>query len=864
MTAPAAELRNYELASQLKAAPSVTLTVPGWSEDPDKALKRYQLKGTGWLYLAGRGILADQVGLGKFQNVNTNILSPSGWRRIGDIRVGDRVIGSEGQPVNVIGVYPQGVKPSYRVTFSDHSSVEAGPDHLWSVDYWLARAKRWHRLTLTTEQLRTRPRIRVHAGHGLLDLSKTPLFLPMLSGPVQFEPQPPLPIGGYTLGQLVGNGSLTGAHVALTSHSDDWPHVRARLEAEGVAVGSVFERKAGTQATQANLLGLRPLAGELPEMFCLSPEKRLPRAVFTATPEYRTALLHGLMDSDGSVAVRTRVNYHTTSEGLARDVQELVEGLGGIASVRSYDRTAEGKPVEYQVRLRTPFPPVSSPRKLARYRPSFQAAPKRSVQSVEYVGEAESVCIAVDAPDRLYVTEHCVLTHNTIQTLALIQLLRSRGEPFRTLVVTLPGKLAHQWQEEAAAYLPTLDVKVTTGELRRPQRAEVYSGWWDVLVTTYPLLLRDSDLIAEQEYDMVVFDESSYLRNHVIKTRLHAARVVKGRGRRVLLDATPVQSSMNDLHSQLELIGMNVFGPLPVFEARYLRTQKMKGRRGQTTTVVVGYNHWDELVSKVDPFILRRRRDDPDVALELPPVVPLGDPASEDPFLVSVDLGQHQRQVYENAKAGFVELRKAGVHRQVLMSSFHDVRRACSSTMFSEDPPHSSKIEWLLNWLRTDMAPEPGRPLQKVIVYASYVSVVEHVMRALHDADIPAVRYTGQEDDAAKAHAYRLFREDPRVQVLVGTSSVERGLNLQVASALISFDQLPNPQRTIQLVGRLQRIGSLADRILVGHLVATNTIEEKMASIIARRAAVPDALFGENTEIFRTLSDRELDELFGT
>src|ERR1700677_4295669 len=81
-------------------------------------------------------LIADEMGLGKQQPVDSWVATPTGWRRIGDLLVGDFVIGSDGKRTKVTGVFPQGVKPSYRVHASDGSSVEAGPEHLWTVSYW--------------------------------------------------------------------------------------------------------------------------------------------------------------------------------------------------------------------------------------------------------------------------------------------------------------------------------------------------------------------------------------------------------------------------------------------------------------------------------------------------------------------------------------------------------------------------------------------------------------------------------------------------------------------------------------------------------------------------------------------------------
>jgi len=78
-------------------------------------------------------VVAGRPSMGKQQPVDTPVLAPQGWRPIGSLRAGDCVVGADGKPTEVTGVFPQGVQQAYRVTFRDGTSTECGLDHLWSV-----------------------------------------------------------------------------------------------------------------------------------------------------------------------------------------------------------------------------------------------------------------------------------------------------------------------------------------------------------------------------------------------------------------------------------------------------------------------------------------------------------------------------------------------------------------------------------------------------------------------------------------------------------------------------------------------------------------------------------------------------------
>ena len=93
----------------------------------------FQRTGVLWLTLRYGAVLADQMGLGKSAAVSEPVLTPIGWRCMGELQVGDYVIGSDGRPTKVVGVFPQGVREQYRVELSDETSTRCDLDHLWLV-----------------------------------------------------------------------------------------------------------------------------------------------------------------------------------------------------------------------------------------------------------------------------------------------------------------------------------------------------------------------------------------------------------------------------------------------------------------------------------------------------------------------------------------------------------------------------------------------------------------------------------------------------------------------------------------------------------------------------------------------------------
>lgn len=416
----------------------------------------FQEEGILWGLMRTRMFFADATGLGKEQPTDTKVLTSLGWRELGALTTDHTVIGSDGQPKSVVGIYPQGIKPIFRLTFSDHSSVEAGLNHLWTMLYRVGGRQVYRELTLTTAQLIQKPKISMQwPDHRptIVDLQKTTLYLPLLKAPVQFEPCT-LPLPAYILGQLVANGYLHGTGIALTCNNNDWGSILSSLQKDLIQIG-------GTQvyggARRVGLLNIRSVIHQL-GLNVKSREKKIPEVYLRAAVSERIALLQGLMDGDGSISkIQNRLTYSTTNPHLASQVQDLVEGLGGIASSRPYDRTAENKPLEYQVRIRLPrgIEPFRVPRKAERYKPGKCAHPVRTLVSVTYTREAPSVCIAVDASDYLYTTEHCILTHNTLSALAISGTLLHRDLIDGILIICKP---THEvtWAHECRRMLPSL------------------------------------------------------------------------------------------------------------------------------------------------------------------------------------------------------------------------------------------------------------------------------------------------------------------------------------------------------------------------------------------------------------------------
>jgi phosphate starvation-inducible protein PhoH and related proteins len=362
---------------------------------------------------------------GRAQPLDRQVLTPSGFRSIGSLQVGDLVIGSDGLPTPVLGIYPQGRRPVFRVQAQDGSGTLCCAEHLWFVTTLDDRKHGKDGRVIRTEEMVGR--LRRHHQHRF--------ELPIVE-PVELESQD-VPIDPYALGLLLGEGCITTSTTPSFTTSD-----RELAEALEAALPLIeLRRKSKVDYVLRHVEGHRggvivsnPVTVSLRELGLAgtrSTTKFVPDRYLYNAPAVRLAVLQGLLDTDGGpVTQRDRrclIQYSTYSKQLADDVVFLVRSLGGVAYRRR--RRAKGRPPgraagravhhradSFVLELRLPagIDPFRLGRKRALYREYGGGRPMRFVESIEPAGEAETVCIQVAAEDSLYVTDDFLVTHNTL------------------------------------------------------------------------------------------------------------------------------------------------------------------------------------------------------------------------------------------------------------------------------------------------------------------------------------------------------------------------------------------------------------------------------------------------------------------
>ncbi|MEK6365636.1 MAG: replicative DNA helicase [Burkholderia gladioli] len=385
-------------------------------------------------------IVAGRPSMGKAQPLDARVKTLTGWKAMGELRVGDMLASIDGRPSFVTGRYPQGERQVHRVRFSDGRSTECCDEHLWRVHY-----RGWDkprvlntaeiRTLLTRERYRNRLWIDLHEG--------------------EFGRAEPLPVDGWVLGALLGDGALDGTAVSLSVKAEATlarmrERVDACLELEhgGQYDWRIKRRAAGGEIERPPVDPLEEALEALGLWGCTSHDKFIPRAYLDAEKSVRLDLLRGLLDTDGWVESSGTVRYSTASPQLARDVCELARSLGAWCSISekatAYTRQGERRDgvTAYVCTISHPDPQSLFLFEGKRERLAAGRTRRKMpvIVSIEPTRVTQTQCISVSHPTRLYITDDYVVTHNTAFSMNIGEYVAVEyGLPVAVFSMEMPG-----------------------------------------------------------------------------------------------------------------------------------------------------------------------------------------------------------------------------------------------------------------------------------------------------------------------------------------------------------------------------------------------------------------------------------------
>ena len=430
----------------------------------------------------------------------------------------------------------------------------------------------------------------------------------------------------------------------------------------------------------------------------------------------------------------------------------------------------------------------------------------------------------------------------TVQTLALLAHRHLEEETSLPSLLVVPTSLVGNWRREAARFVPDLKVLVLHGPDRRRRFAEIPDH--HLVVTTYPLLNRDHELLFGHDYDIAVLDEAQAVKNPAaaVSKRIREIRARQ----RLALTGTPLENNLQEIWALYDWLVPGLLGNRKRFTTEFRTPIEKHGDRARQRL----------LSARVKPFLMRRTKEE--VARELPVKTVIDD---------LVPLEGAQAALYESIRTAMdkrvreaIAARGLAASRIAILDALLKLRQVCCDPGLvkldaARKVTASAKRARLLALLEELVA--EGR---KVLVFSQFVAMLKLVERDIAARGWGYAMLHGRTKDRDAQVA--AFQSGDLPLFLVSLKAGGTGLNLTAADTVIVYDPWWNPAVERQAMDRAHRIGQ--DKpVFVHRLIAENTVEAAIQRMQARKQALADALFEGTGRGPLGLTEEDIDALFG-
>jgi hypothetical protein len=785
-------------------------------------------------------ILADDMGLGKAEFVENKVFTPYGRKRIGDLKIGDEVIGSDGKKCLVRGVYPQGVKELYRVTFNDNVSVLVCKEHLFSVKSRgfgdnSKNKRNKESIVLSVEQLLNN-KLFLEINGSKNNSNRNYKFktyykekggnnkwqIPIVK-PIEFISNE-LPLNPYLLGLILGDGGITQKGVSFTTEDVEIVNYIKPILPENSQITENKNSKYGYRLTKktGHTNPIIQILKELNLMGCGSHNKFIPTKYKYSSINDRLEILKGLMDTDGTCSIGKKGNFEgtefsTVSERLCDDVIEIVHSLGGIARKKSrttnYTYKGEKKEGKKSYRVNIKLPSGMNPFKLKRKYDLYNTPEKykvgRYIKDIKFEGNGEAICISVDSPDKLYVTEHAIVTHNTTST--IIAALETGA---KKVLIICPATLKINWKREIENYSDKT-IYIAEGKNFNTDSDFVIINY-DIIKNFHDPKKKDDSQILKSKFDLIIIDECHMAKNPQAQRTKLINDIAKTSERLWLLSGTPMTSRPMDYFNLLSLVDSPVSKNWMAYAIRYCAGYQFNVG-GKKVWNVTGASNLEELRDRTSGTILRRLKEN---VLDLP-----------DKIITPVYLKLKSKQ-YEEVMGEYYDWYDKNPEESksltVQFTKLTKVRQIIADEKIKET------IELAENILEQD---------KKVIIFCNFTDSLNKITEHFGKS---AVKLDGSMSQHERQYSVDQFQENPKVKVFVGNiRAAGTGITLTAGEAAIFNDLSFLPSDHAQAEDRSYRYGQ-KNNVLVYYPIYQNTIESVIYDIVNNKKKVIATVMGDN------------------
>jgi len=428
----------------------------------------------------------------------------------------------------------------------------------------------------------------------------------------------------------------------------------------------------------------------------------------------------------------------------------------------------------------------------------------------------------------------------TVQALAHVLAEKEQGRLTHPALVLAPTSLMFNWRREAEKFAPDLSVLVLHG----PERAMHFDHLadFDLVLTTYPLLARDFDVLEQQNWHLLILDEAQYIKN----PRAKVAQLVRrlNAQHKLCMTGTPMENHLGELWAQFDFLMPGYLHDMRGFTKLFRKPIEIQGDVARQQALNV----------RLRPFMLRRAKEE--VALELPPKTEI---------IRSIEVEGAQRELYESVRLAMqkrvrdaVATMGSGQSQIVVLDALLKMRQVCCDPRLVKglqgEAPASAKLQMLM-----EMLPEMIEEGRRVLLFSQFTSMLKLIEIEVNRLEIGYVKLTGQTKD--RQTPIEAFQNGEAPLFLISLKAGGVGLNLTAADTVIHYDPWWNPAAEAQATDRAHRIGQ-DKAVFVYKLITEGTVEEKILELQDRKRALANAIHQKDGGKKPLWTTAELDSLF--
>ena len=398
---------------------------------------------------------------------------------------------------------------------------------------------------------------------------------------------------------------------------------------------------------------------------------------------------------------------------------------------------------------------------------------------------------------------------------------------------------------ESKKFAPILKVKVVSGKASERQEIINDIDNYDLIITSYDLLKRDTKYYKEANYNFkyIIADEAQYLKNSTTQNA-KAIKELKGETR-FALTGTPIENSLAELWSIFDFI-------MPGYLSQY---KKFKSKYELPIVKDDDKEQMEKLKMLIEPFVLRRTKKE--VLTELPEkiITVLNNTMDEEQEKIYMSyLVKIKQDVAEQININGLEKSKI-----MILAALTRLRQICChpSLFLSDYKGESSKLNQCMEIVED--AVESGH---KILLFSSYTSMFDLIQKELEKREIKYFKLTGSTKVVERISLVDEFNTNSEIKVfLISLKAGGTGLNLTGADMVIHYDPWWNSSSENQATDRAYRIGQ-KNNVQVYKLITNNSIEEKIYELQQKKSELIDNIITNKTSFISKFSEEDIMKLF--